>query len=195
MSEQIKFKIRNIIILLIIFVVIFNIYFCFAQSYVSVYDNLNNKSVMDIKYLELFEAEESFSYRISMYLIDEPAEQDSKNFEIFGVILMLVSNILFVLGLIAFITKEKFGFIITGVISGCIGIGCLYMIVDKVDKAIQESMLGTLESLFGKGSIIVIKTTSGTYALLEILFSVIICILAYVYYRITISIKSNKIQE
>ncbi|MBQ4510168.1 MAG: hypothetical protein II984_05550 [Clostridia bacterium] len=196
MNEETKTRIKSVIILLIIFLIVLNIYFYFSKTYVSAQDNINDENILTIKYSEILKESDSFSNQISLYLIDEPAEKDSRTYELLGVILIFSSLVFLLLGLISFSKNEKFGFIIAGVLSSCIGSGCLYIIVNIAEKTIRESLLGTIESIFGKGSIIVINTSADTFATLDILVGVIICaLIAYYHYKNTVTVKSDQTQE
>ena len=191
MGVQTKDRIKKVMILLVIFLVIFNMYFYFSQTYISVQDNLNDKHILTVKYSELLDLDDSIANQICLYLTDEPAEEDSRTFEKIGVYCVFASIVILILGLISFYKKEKYGLLITGAVASSVGTGCLYMIVNTTQTTIRESMIGTMESIFGKGSVLDIKSSAGTYAFIDIIVNVAICILIYYYYKISTSSKQS----
>ena len=180
MTESVRQGVKIAAVLLALLLVLVNGYYFFEETYVRVQDNLNEKHVMTIKYKEILEQEDSFSNRVSLYLADKPATQDSGDIELIGVVGMIAGAGLLLLGALSMYFKGGHLLLLLGAFASCVGTGCLYAVATTVDRQVRESLVGTLESLFGS-SLLHISTTSGTLLIIDLVLAGAICLLTYTY--------------
>ncbi|MBQ8858574.1 MAG: hypothetical protein IJ012_02150 [Clostridia bacterium] len=180
MTEQIRQIVKVAAVLLALLLVLVNGYYFFEENYVRVQDNLNETHVMTIKYKDILKQEDSFSNRVSLYLADKPAAQDSGDIERIGVAAVVAGAGLLLLGALTMYFKGGHLLLLLGAFASCVGTGCLYAVVATVDRQVRESLVGAFESLFGS-SLLHISTTSGTLLIIDLVLAGAICLLTYTY--------------
>ena len=167
------------LIILAIVSIFINGYFFFTKNYVEVVDNINETEVISIKYSEILERYDSLSNTLSLYLTDEPAKSDSGFFEKAGVLGMMAGAVLCGIGALMLYTKRKVGCLAVGAHLSCLGGVILFIVVSSVEKTVNESFIGTMESLFGKGTLLEINSSAMTLMILNIIVSVAIVLLCH----------------
>ena len=178
-NEQIQKRMGIGLIILAIASIFINGYFFFAKNYVRVSDNVNETEVVSIKYSEILGQEDSLSNTLSLYLTDEPAKSDSGFFEKAGMLGMISGAVLCGIGALVLYTKRRVGCLSVGALLSCLGGVVLFIVVSSVEKSVNESFIGTMESLFGKGTLLEIDSSALTLMILNIIVSGAVALLCH----------------
>ena len=178
-----KDKVKLVIILAAIILVVFNLYYYFSETYVSVTDNYfrddEAKEVISIRYSDILENDESLSNQISMYIIEQPADEDSLLLEKTGVLFLLAGSIATGVAILMLLKKGSVAFVFMGVVACAIGSIILNGVYTSVKDAINESLLGTIGMIFGQP--LTFHGTSSRLMLFNLILGGIVCIASYFY--------------
>ena len=183
-----KDKVKLAIVLAAAVLVVFNLYFYFTETYVSVTDNYlrtNNYSkgegeeVISIKYSDILAKDESFSDQISMYIIEQPADEDSLLAEKAGALLLLAGSIATGIAVWMFLKNGNAVFVVIGAVASAIGSVILNGVYTSVKDAIDDSLLGTVGTFFGDP--VTFHGTSSRLMIVNLILGGIICIASYFY--------------
>ena len=178
-----KDKVKLVILLAAAILVVFNLYYYSSETYARVTDNYfkddEPQEAVSIRYSDILKNDESFSNQISMYMIEQPADEDSLLMEKTGVLLLLAGSIVTGVAILMLLRDGNILFVVIGAIASAIGSVILNGVYTGVKDAIDESLLGTIGMIFGQP--LTFYGTSRRLMLFNLVLGGIICIASYFY--------------